>query len=631
MRQLFILTAFLFCVQAYCQPAYILNQSYIRQWQYCDSMTLQFRDVNYDNVCHQLNSLETWAKEHGDEALSNKFAIIRVLHERNSGTVIQENKLKEIIAYARENKLTELEADGLQGLGNLYWTSKQKHAPAFENLIAAYKIYSRLSAEQFPSKRVYLYELGSAYYSYGDLENAIKFLEESARNKAMDKEPLYYSIYNSIGLSFRRLKIYDSSEWYFQKVYKDAIKSNDTVWTGIIGGNIGITYFYENRYAEAIPLLEKDIASGLAHHVIQNAAGSIYYLATIYYNQGKYDSAERIAGYALQICEGKPFWPKYQLADQLFTILSKVYAAKNDMRRAYLYADSAITAKDSVSAQFNALNLTKAQEKIDYVQHQLEAEQLETSKLALAKKRNESWFLAASIALMLLVIIGILRTNKKQKATNELLSAEKKKSEDLLLNILPPEVADELKNKGAAHARQFDDVTVLFTDFVGFTMAGEKMSPQQLVGELHSCFKAFDDILGKYDIEKIKTVGDAYLAVSGLPVKNRNHATDVVAAAIEIRDFMKNRQEEHGDRTFEIRIGINSGSVVAGIVGVKKFAYDIWGDTVNTAARMEQNSEAGKINISESTYQLVKDKFRCTYRGKLEVKNKGVADMYYVD
>ncbi len=211
------------------------------------------------------------------------------------------------------------------------------------------------------------------------------------------------------------------------------------------------------------------------------------------------------------------------------------------------------------------------------------------------------------------------------------LKDEKQKSDNLLLNILPEEVAEELKEKGTADAKLFNDVTVLFTDFKGFTTVSERLTAQQLVDELHTCFSAFDKIMEKYNIEKIKTVGDAYLAVSGLPVANLNHALDMVKAAIEIRNFIATRKQQlTGQETFDVRIGIHSGHVVAGIVGVKKFAYDIWGDTVNTAARMEQNSEAGKINISETTYELVNDKFNCEYRGEIEAKNKGKLKMYFV-
>jgi len=224
-----------------------------------------------------------------------------------------------------------------------------------------------------------------------------------------------------------------------------------------------------------------------------------------------------------------------------------------------------------------------------------------------------------------------VRLQKEQiEHQHEALKSEKKKSDDLLLNILPSEVAEELKTKGTTTAKLYDQVTVIFTDFVDFTIAGEKLSAQELVNELDHCFKAFDEIISRNGIEKIKTIGDAYLAVCGLPNKYDDHAVRAAKAAAEIRDFMTLRKQALGERTFQIRIGMHSGPVVAGIVGVKKFAYDIWGDTVNTAARMEQNSEPGKINISETTYELIRDDFECLYRGEIEAKNKGALKMYFV-
>jgi class 3 adenylate cyclase len=214
------------------------------------------------------------------------------------------------------------------------------------------------------------------------------------------------------------------------------------------------------------------------------------------------------------------------------------------------------------------------------------------------------------------------------------LRAEKKKSDDLLLNILPEEVAEELKAKGNADAQLIDEVTVLFTDFKGFTQLSEKLSPKELVAEINECFSAFDLIMDKYGIEKIKTIGDAYMAAGGLPTPNQTHAIDVVKAALDIQEFMKKHKEvreARGDLFFEIRIGIHTGPVVAGIVGVKKFQYDIWGDTVNTASRMESSGEIGKVNISGTTYELVKDQTECFYRGKISAKGKGDIDMYFVE
>ena len=211
---------------------------------------------------------------------------------------------------------------------------------------------------------------------------------------------------------------------------------------------------------------------------------------------------------------------------------------------------------------------------------------------------------------------------------------EKKKSDELLLNILPEEVAEELKAKGSADAKQFDVVTVMFTDFKGFTSISERLTPSELVAEIHTCFKAFDNIITKYNIEKIKTIGDSYMCAGGLPVANKTNPDDVVKAALEIQQFMlehlRQRRKENKE-VFEIRIGIHTGPVVAGIVGVKKYAYDIWGDTVNIASRMESSGEAGKVNISGNTYALVKGKFKCLHRGKVQAKNKGEIDMYFVE
>lgn len=210
---------------------------------------------------------------------------------------------------------------------------------------------------------------------------------------------------------------------------------------------------------------------------------------------------------------------------------------------------------------------------------------------------------------------------------------EKNRSEQLLLNILPAEIAEELKTKGSADAKLIDEVTVIFTDFVEFTQLSEKLSPKELVGEINEIFSMFDNIMQKNGIEKIKTIGDAYMAAGGLPTANSTHAYDVVNAALEIQQYMqehKVKKAAEGKAIFEIRIGIHSGPVVAGIVGIKKFAYDIWGDTVNTASRLESNGEAGKVNISGSTFALVKDKFTCKHRGKVNVKGKGEIDMYFV-
>ncbi len=286
------------------------------------------------------------------------------------------------------------------------------------------------------------------------------------------------------------------------------------------------------------------------------------------------------------------------------------------------------------------LNFLKTQADLSSNQNKLKAEQKERAlanttvslqKAEISAKKTQSYFLYAGIAALLLVSFFIARNYINQRNSNKIISAEKKRSDDLLLNILPADVAEELKGKGSADAKLFDEVTVLFTDFVNFTKVAELLTPQELVNELHHCFKSFDEIVTRYHIEKIKTIGDAYLAVAGLPHADVNHAANAINAGLEMRQFIYERKKLAGDKTFDIRIGIHSGSVVAGIVGVKKFAYDIWGDTVNTAARMEQNSIPGNVNVSEKTYQLVKDQFTFIYRGEIEAKNKGALKMYFAD
>jgi class 3 adenylate cyclase len=210
----------------------------------------------------------------------------------------------------------------------------------------------------------------------------------------------------------------------------------------------------------------------------------------------------------------------------------------------------------------------------------------------------------------LLVALGLWWRLTYVQKSRAAIRHEKEISEGLLLNILPASVAEELKIKGRADAQQFPSATILFSDFKSFTNIAETMSAEDLVDELNTCFKTFDEIMTKHGLEKIKTIGDAYMAAASVPANNVSTAREAILAAAEMQNFITNRKremDEKGKVGFEMRVGIHSGPVVAGIVGVKKFQYDIWGDTVNTANRMEANGEPGRINISEATYQLVRE------------------------
>jgi class 3 adenylate cyclase len=246
--------------------------------------------------------------------------------------------------------------------------------------------------------------------------------------------------------------------------------------------------------------------------------------------------------------------------------------------------------------------------------------------------------LVCLFALMLAVVIIVIYKNyrtasqKIETLVNQRISyiiSDKAKAEDLLAKLLPKEKVDELKNTGKASSQKFEMVTVLFSDIQGFTKIAEQMNPEILIDELDNFFFHFDSVVDKYNIEKIKTIGDAYMCAGGIPLRNRTNPVEVVMAAIEMQDYM-NKLKEKNVQIWGLRIGIHTGAVIAGVVGNKRMSYDIWGDTVNTASRMESSGEAGKVNISGQTYDLIKDFFICEYRGRMPVKYKGEIDMFFV-
>ena len=260
------------------------------------------------------------------------------------------------------------------------------------------------------------------------------------------------------------------------------------------------------------------------------------------------------------------------------------------------------------------------------------------SALAEEKTLRNYFFIAAGVLIMLMFLMFLLysssrRAKRKIEEKSRIIDLEREKSDELLLNILPAQIATELKQFSKVKARRYEEVTVMFVDFKNFTSISEQLSPEDLVEELDRCFKGFDFIISQYrDVEKIKTIGDAYMCASGLS-EHKSMPYNILRAAFEMQQFLEEQKQERvrlGKPFFEARIGLHTGSVVAGVVGVNKFAYDIWGDTVNIASRMEGNCEPGRINISEMTYNLVKYQFECEYRGKIDAKNKGAIDMYYV-
>ncbi len=271
----------------------------------------------------------------------------------------------------------------------------------------------------------------------------------------------------------------------------------------------------------------------------------------------------------------------------------------------------------------------------------VEKERARAATAELEQKKSDNFrnvlALVAAFILMLAVLLYFRYLAKKRTVgqladQNAVIELEKKRSDELLLNILPAAIAQELRTNNKVKPQFYEQATVMFIDFKGFTSVSERLSPEMLVEEIDYCFSNFDKIIGQFKIEKIKTIGDAYMCASGLTDHNSS-PTDMVLAGLEIQDFLQHLRAERMARGlpfFEARVGIHTGPVVAGVVGTKKFAYDIWGDTVNIAARMEENCDPGKVNVSESAYWLSKYEFEWVHRGKISAKNKGLVDMYYV-
>ncbi len=426
----------------------------------------------------------------------------------------------------------------------------------------------------------------------------------------------------------------DSALFYFETAL-DAYQKSATGNVAIALNSIGKVYSVRREYEQAIAYQLEAYNLAKALDARLEMAQTLLSLANTYERQGNIPKAIESFRTAEALAQEIG---AYNLVLLAYGGLADSYAEKSDYSNAYQYKTLFSNIKDTIynaemdkqlQAQTLSYEIEKKQGQISLLEkdQELKAVELQRQKTI----RNATLL----VGLLLLVVLGGLfsRYNYTRK-TNKIIAAEKDRSDKLLLNILPQETADELKSKGSATPKYYEKVSVLFTDFKGFTTVAEKLSPQQLVEELNHCFMAFDNIIDKYKLEKIKTIGDAYMCAGGIPAINDNNPIDVVLAALEIRDFMdhlKVEREAEGKEIWELRIGIHTGPVIAGVVGKNKFAYDIWGDAVNTASRMESSGIPGQVNISGTTYQFVADYFQCVHRGKVEAKNKGEIDMYLVE
>jgi class 3 adenylate cyclase len=475
--------------------------------------------------------------------------------------------------------------------------------------------------------------IGAIYDRMGEIDQAMIYYKRSLalqtgsiKNEFVSKQ--YNEIiatYNNLGVIYNKKKQLDSAMYFYQQALALAKKFNnkDNIVCGLFV-SVGSFYELKNEFAKANEYYQAGLKMSEEIGDKVGISRNLYGIACLKLKQSHLNEALSFGLRALKASEERENTQDFALAADL---LKKVYEKKGDYKKAYSMYRLEMKSRDSLQRIDNQRALIKHQYKyeFDLKSTVLKAAQDKKDAIALEEMQKQkivrNVFIAGFSIMLFFALIFFIQSNKIKKG--------KKLSDELLLNILPHEVAEELKQNGSALPKHFDEVTVLFTDFVQFTQHAEQMTAGDLVASLNDCFTAFDAIIERNGLEKIKTIGDAYMAVCGLPCSDKEHAIKSVRAALEIRDYMHQRHQTKGG--FEIRIGLNSGTAVAGIVGVKKFAYDIWGDTVNFAARMESSGEVGKVNISQSTYELVKDHFNCEFRGRISAKNKGHVDMYFVE
>lgn len=505
--------------------------------------------------------------------------------------------------------------------------------------------------------------IGAIYFNQGDDAKALEYYLKSLKpaEELNDTLRIATALLNIGAVYFNKPATHQKALEYYQRALPYCIAADDKEAIGMITVNLGEIYFERKEFDKALDFFNQSVK---AFDGSENTPYSLNNIAKLYAETGKFEEAIRFHNEALNVATrldskndmsliylglaqtyekkgdvtkslehfikardlAKETNATYQLKD-IYQGMALAYAELKDFGNAFKYQSLLIALKDTIynidtDKKLGTLSFTYEIEKKESQIGLLTKDQEIKEQIIQRQKLVRNGFIGGFAVVMVFAGIFFMQRNR--------ISKEKKRSDELLLNILPEETAEELKATGSAKAKSFDSVSVLFSDFKNFTQASEILTPEELVAEINYCFSEFDKIITRHGIEKIKTIGDAYMCAGGLPVPNQTNPVDVVSAGLEMVQFIeKNKQERisKGKPYFELRLGIHTGPVVAGVVGTKKFAYDIWGDTVNTASRMESSGEVGKVNISSATYELVKHKFVCSYRGKVKAKNKGEIDM----
>ncbi|SKB34756.1 adenylate/guanylate cyclase domain-containing protein [Maribacter arcticus] len=468
--------------------------------------------------------------------------------------------------------------------------------------------------------------IAAVYAGMNNRENVRQYYSDAISIFKTEQDTLNYAVaMENLGDTYLEWSKPDSALLYFNQSGPIFEKLGNKIALAYNLGNKGLAYAQKGRPTKAEENIEEAVAILEELGDYRPITTYLNYMSDIYADKEDWDGAFDYALRSLDLA--KQYGLKVRISSA-YLKLSELYERTGYASASLNYYRKYIVFRDSV------VNLTAVQQMADIRRNSEQAQFKAELDLTNQQKQTQKVVtIATGIALFLIILlaIGLYRRNVFTKRTNAIIEKEMARSERLLVNILPEETARELKEFGKVKAKKFESVSVLFTDFEAFTAASEHVDPELLVTRLGYYFTAFDDIIEKYGLEKIKTIGDAYMCAGGLPFPIEDHAIKMVKAAFEILQFVEEaKSEKETDFSFNVRIGINTGPVVAGVVGSKKFSYDIWGDTVNVASRMETFSDSGKINISKNTYNLVKDIFDCEFRGQIEVKNKGLMSMYFV-
>ena len=540
---------------------------------------------------------------------------------------------EELIIFSKSNQYRNAEAEAYNIQGVSFWL-KANYLEAVNYYQRSLKIREEIGDKKGISAS--LYNIGNIYIRQGNYVQALDYHHRSLKiEQEIDNiEGVALSLGN-IGIIYSEQGNYPKALDYYKRGLKIQEELGDKLGIANSLSNIGLNYKKQGSYSKAlvyhINSLKIREEIGNKHFI----ASSLENIGRIYIEQGTFKEAITQCQRSLSLSEEIGAIDKQKEACECLYLAYKSLRISN---KALAYHEQMLALSDSLKSDETSKKLQEIEffkqvlaDSLIQVEKDLKIEIAHQNEVQ-EKDKNNNLALGASIFFLLLAggFYSRWRYVKKSKAVIE---KERDRSDSLLLNILPSETAAELKENGKVTAEKFELVTVMFTDFKKFTEYSNKMAPDIVVKNVNYYFSQFDRIIDKYGLEKIKTIGDAYMCASGLHKNSNDDVESVVKAGLEILEFMKNpnKTKDPDIVNFEIRIGINTGPVVAGVVGIKKFAYDIWGDTVNIASRMESNSEPGRINISEYTYELVKDLYNCEYRGETEVKNKGLMKMYFLN